>query len=126
MGREKNFSGKTGEKYAVKFLKRRGYKILKTNFRTVFGELDIIARHGDFTVFVEVKTRISDSLGPPSLSVTRMKQRHIIKNAFAYLKTRSLADSYWRIDVVSVKLNSAYEVEHIELIENAVTEEDLQ
>lgn len=112
--------GKAGEKAAVKFLRKIGYRIIDTNFRTVFGELDIIARHGDIMVFAEVKTRTTDSLGPPYLAVTKLKQRHIIKNALFYLKVRRMLDMPWRIDVVSVKLNRNLKVENIELIESAV------
>ena len=122
MGRENMIVGKLGERIALGFLKRSGYRILETNFRTPFGELDVVARHKGHIVFVEVKTRASTSLGPPYLSVTRSKQRHIIRNALAYLKRRNLVDSNWRIDVVSVTLNQEHEVADIELIENAVEE----
>ena len=122
MGRENLVVGNIGEKLAVEFLKRKGYRILDSNIRTIFGEMDIVARHKDFIVFIEVKTRSTASLGPGYLSVTRTKQVHLIRNALAYLKRRNLVDSYWRIDVVSVKLNERYELENIELIENAVEE----
>ena len=120
MGEGNRVVGKIGEKAAVKFLKAKGYRIIATNFRTIFGELDAIARYGDTIVFVEIKTRSTGSLGPPYLAVTRLKQRHIIKNALFYLKTRRMLDSAWRIDVVSVKLAPDLRVENIELIENAV------
>ena len=120
MGRGNRIVGEAGEKAAVKFLKTKGYRIINTNFRTIFGELDVIARHGRTIVFAEVKARTTDSLGPPYLAVTRLKQRHIIKNAIFYLKTRRMLDSNWRLDVVSVKLGPDLRVENIELIENAV------
>jgi putative endonuclease len=120
MGRGKRMIGSIGENIAVEFLKRKGYKIVATNIRTPFGELDIIARQKDLTVFVEVKTRTTSSLGPPYLSVTKAKELHLVRNALAYLKRRNLVDSYWRIDVVSVKLDHECKLEHIELIENAV------
>ena len=120
MGRGNRVVGETGEKAAVRFLKSKGYRIIATNFRTIFGELDAIARRGDTIIFVEIKTRTTDSLGPPYLAVTRLKQRHIIKNAVFYLKLRRSLDSNWRIDVVSVKLGRDLRVENIELIENAV------
>ena len=120
MGRENIIVGKLGERIALGFLKRSGYRILETNFRTPFGELDVVARRGGHIVFVEVKTRASSSLGPPCLSVTRSKQRHIIRSALVYLKRRNLVDSNWRIDVVSVTMDHDHEVEKIELIENYV------
>lgn len=120
MGRGNRIVGATGEKAAVKFLKAKGYRIIATNFRTIFGELDAIARHNGAIVFVEIKTRTTDSLGPPYLAVTRLKQHHIVRNALFYLKSRKMLDSNWRIDVVSVKLSPGLQVESIELIENAV------
>jgi len=123
MGRENITIGSVGEKIALEFLKKKGYAVIETNFRTPFGELDLVARHGGTMVFVEVKTRTTSSLGPPSASVTRIKQRHIIKNALFYLKRHGRVDSNWRIDVVSVKLDKSYRLENIEIIENAVQED---
>lgn len=120
MGREKKDIGKRGETIAAGFLERKGYTILGANIRTPFGELDLVARHKGVMVFVETKTRVSSSLGPPLLSVTGDKARRIIHNALAYLKRHGKADAHWRIDVVSVKLNAKLELEHIEVIENAV------
>lgn len=120
MGRGNIFLGRAGEAAALAFLRRRGYRIIGTNIRTPFGELDIVARHRGATVFAEVKSRLSHSLGPPFLSVTAAKQARIVKNALYYLKCNDLIDSAWRVDVVSVKLDCDYEVENVEIIENAV------
>ena len=120
MGRGNKVTGKIGELAAIEFLKKNGYKIFGTNVRTPFGEIDMVAGKKGVTIFAEVKTRITSSLGPPYLSITRSKQRHIIKNALYYLQSRGLAHSNWRIDVVSVKLDQAYEVDNIEIIENAI------
>ena len=120
MGREMIEIGKRGEEIAVALLKRNNYRITAVNFKTPFGEIDIVAEKGGFTVFVEVKTRVSSSLGPPSLSVTRAKERHIIRNAVYYLKKHRLLDVPCRIDVVSVKLDRGYMAEKTEIIENAI------
>ena len=70
-------TGAKGEKLAVKYLKRHGYKILKRNWRNPFGEVDIIASCGDAVVFAEVKTRLSDEFGTPSEAVNRsFSHRH--------------------------------------------------
>ena len=53
--------GRKGETLTVSYLKKRGYRILKRNFRTPFGEADILAKQGDTYCLVEVKTRISDA-----------------------------------------------------------------
>jgi putative endonuclease len=120
MGRERKTTGAAGEKIALAYLKKLGYRILESNFRSPFGEIDIVARIGRVTVFVEVKSRITSSFGPPYLSVTKTKQMHIIRNALFYLKRRRILNADWRIDIVSIKLNYERELENIEVIENAV------
>ncbi len=123
MGREKREIGILGERIAQRFLEDKGYRIRCVNFRTPFGELDIVATHRASLVFVEVRTRSTSSLGPPILSVTRLKQIHIIRNALFYLKRYGLIDSDWQIDVITVKLDHQLKAENVEHIENAV--EDL-
>jgi len=120
MGREKQAVGAMGELIARKHLTKKGYRIVATNARTPLGEIDIVARHHGSLVFVEVKTRRGSSLGPPFLAVTRLKQRHIVRNALCYLKTRGSLCARWRIDVVSVKLSSSGALERIDHFENAV------
>ena len=120
MGRERKMTGAAGERIASAYLKKLGYRILESNFRTPFGEIDIIAKHKGVMVFVEVKSRTTSSFGPPYLSVTKSKERHIVKNALFYLKRRRIINAYWRIDIVSVKLNYDRKLESIELIESAV------
>ena len=120
MGRERKMTGAAGEKIASAYLKKLGYRILESNFRTPFGEIDIVAKHKGVMVFVEVKSRTTSSFGPPYLSVTKIKQTHIVKNALFYLKRRRIINAYWRIDIVSVKLNYDRKLESIELIESAV------
>ena len=120
MGRERKMTGEVGERIASGFLKKLGYRILESNFRTPFGEIDIVAKHKGIMVFVEVKSRTTSSFGPPYLSVTKSKERHIVKNALFYLKRLKIYNADWRIDIVSVKLNYDGELEDIEIIENAV------
>jgi putative endonuclease len=120
MGRERNITGAAGGRIASSFLKKLGYRILESNFRTPFGEIDIVAKLRQIIVFVEVKSRITSSFGPPYLSVTWMKQRHIVKNALYYLKRKRMSQADWRVDIVSVKLNYDLGLENIELIENAI------
>ncbi len=94
--------GKKGEKSAELFLKKRGYKIIERNFRTPFGELDLIVKDNDILVFVEVKTRNSEKFGLPEDAITYKKRLHIIRSAFFYLKRYNLIDSVYRFDVVAV------------------------
>ena len=120
MGRERKMTGAAGERIASGFLKKLGYRILESNFWTPFGEIDIVARLGRVIVFVEVKSRITSSFGPPYLSVTKSKERHIVKNALFYLKRLKILNVDWRIDIISIKLDFEHRLESVELIENAV------
>lgn len=115
--------GVVGEELAAGFLAARGYKILLKNFETPLGEIDLIARHKDTLVFVEVKTRASLDKGAPSESVTSHKRRQMVKNAHAYLKKYGVKDIPCRFDVVSILIPRGQKAQ-IELIENAFGEGD--
>ena len=67
--------GRKGEAAVCKYLKKQGYKILHRNFRTPFGEADIVAKKADAYCFIEVKARTSDIYGLPAEAVNREKQR---------------------------------------------------
>jgi putative endonuclease len=96
--------GKLGEDLACAELERRGYAVLARRYRTRFGEIDIIARDVDFTVFVEVKTRTGDEFGGGAEAVTAWKQRRITQMAVDYLSRHGLHDRPCRFDVVIVDL----------------------
>jgi putative endonuclease len=96
--------GKYGENLAAQFLIRRGYEIVKRNYYTQFGEIDLIARLGDEILFAEVKTRTADKTGLPETAVDRHKLRHLQKAARIYLNDRGL-NCFWRLDIISVELN---------------------
>lgn len=119
MSRERIELGREGEDAAVTFLKKNGYKIVRRNYRSRLGEVDIIARDGSTTCFIEVKTRASDFLGPPELSVTETKQHQIAKAALGYLKTHALKNEKCRFDVVSVLLNADRQTNKVKLIKDA-------
>ncbi len=109
----KKVLGKKGEKLATDYLKKQGYKILKRNYKTPFGEADIIAQDKDEIVFVEVKTRIGDRYGTPREAVTKTKQQRYYKIAECYwLKTGEEPNA--RFDVIEV-----YEDGRIEQYKNA-------
>lgn len=93
--------GKKGEKIARKFLKRRGWKIVEKNFKTPFGEIDIIARKGDIYAFVEVKTRLSDIFGLPSEAVTNTRKLRYIRGA-NYFFANKIIDCTVRFDIIEV------------------------
>ena len=110
---------KIGESLAVKHLKTRGCEILARNYRALRGEIDIIVRDGEFTVFVEVKTRRSLKFGLPQAAVTWQKQRQISKVALAYLQTQNLLDAPCRFDVIAIHLSPQLELLNLQQIESA-------
>ncbi|GBD96573.1 MAG TPA: YraN family protein [Nitrospirae bacterium] len=93
--------GQKGEELAVKYLRKKGYKIIKQNFKTRIGEIDIIANDGGTLVFVEVKTRESIAYGMPFEAVNSYKRRKIANVALLYLKKIKEVPPC-RFDVVSL------------------------
>lgn len=112
--------GERGEDFAARHLRRQGYKILVRRFKTHAGEIDIVCRHKDWLVFVEVKTRKSDDYGTPSEAVTREKQKHMSKVALEYLRMLGNPKIHWRFDIVEVLLQEGdRKPRDIRLIQNA-------
>jgi putative endonuclease len=110
--------GARGEDLAVKYLKKKGYKVIERNYRCQLGEIDLIARQGDTLVFVEIKSRSSPGFGLPQEAVDRFKQDKLIEVARAYLAERRLTeDITMRFDVVAVRLTPSGP--DIELIQDA-------
>jgi len=116
LNRQQKF-GEKGEAIAVRQLKKDGYKILETNYRTKLGEIDIVAKDQDTIVFVEVKARRSVHFGSPKWAVTAQKQRKISTVALYYLKTTNQSNAKARFDVVTVTLNQ--DKSRVEVIKNA-------
>ena len=110
---------KIGESLAVKHLKACGYRILVQNYRARRGEIDLIARDGEFVVFVEVKTRRSLKFGLPQAAVTLQKQRQISKVALAYMQAHNLLDAPCRFDVIAIHLSPQLELLNLKQIESA-------
>jgi putative endonuclease len=94
--------GEAGEDAACRFLESVGFSILARNVRFSGGEIDIVAREGGTTVFVEVKERGGDSHGAAFEAVTAAKRRRVIRAAIMYASARGLYDAPLRFDVVSV------------------------
>ena len=78
-------SGKIGEHFTAEYLKEKGYEILEMNFKSRFGEIDIVAQNDRYLIFVEVKTRRADGLTHPFEAITPGKRAKIIKTSQYYL-----------------------------------------
>ena len=97
----KKETGDAGESACVKYLKRRGCKILARNYRKPYGEIDVIALDKGVLCFVEVKTRRVGSMTQPYEAVTLQKQQRLIRAAQIYL-AESKTDRPCRFDVCEV------------------------
>jgi len=111
--------GKYGEDFSCRFLRTKRYKIIERNYRSLWGEIDIIAKDKDALAFVEVKTRSSDKFGPPESSVTRTKQNRIRRIAESYIKTSKYQNLCFRFDVISILFDSEKNMVDFKLIQNA-------
>ena len=94
--------GDRGERAAVKYLKKQGFRIIAKRYRNSYGEVDIIAQDGKTTVFVEVKTRTSTNDGQPFEAVDLRKQEKITRIALAWLKKHGRLEQPARFDVVAI------------------------
>ena len=125
--------GNFGETAAVKYLRRKHYRILERNYVIGKLELDIIARKGKEVVFIEVKTRSVESLdsdmpyGRPSDAVNLEKRRNTVNAAYAYMR-QNPSNLSMRVDVIEVYLDknakkpSLLSINHFE---NAITGNDI-
>lgn len=106
MEQKKENKRSTGSRYeetATAFLEQNGFRILEQNYRNRTGEIDIIAREGQYLVFVEVKYRRDGSCGFPEEAVDSRKQHKIRRTASCYLYGKGYGDSTpCRFDVVSI------------------------
>jgi putative endonuclease len=93
--------GKWGEDIAAAYLSDKGYSLLERNARTPYGEIDLVFRRGEETIFVEVKTRTSSRFGPPEIAVTPKKAEHLRNAAMHYAAEHDI--SHWQIDVLSIE-----------------------
>lgn len=107
----KNY-GKKAELLVSFYLALHGYKVVKRNYRSRFGEIDIIAKKGGMIVFCEVKARSGKMLGTPAQAVDVFKQQRIIKTAYRYLAY--VPDCECRFDVIEVvKRGIRVKINHI-------------
>ena len=122
--------GRWGESLAADFLVDLGYIVLERNVRTPYGEIDLVTRlveestfSGEavqVTVFVEVKTRTTQSFGLPEESITAHKREHLIAAAQSYLQDHPDLGEVWRIDVIAIQRLQPNKPPAIHHFENAI------
>lgn len=112
MSNSTNSIGKSGESLAFTFMINQGFKILERNWRCHRDEIDLIAECEDCIIFVEVKTRKSDTFGSPQEFVTKKKQRFMIRAANQFLIDRDI-DKPARFDIIAITNDEEEPLEHI-------------
>ena len=115
---DKKELGDAGEKFAEKYLKSLGFKIIRKNYSSPFGEIDIIAREKDTLVFVEVKSRNEGLEGSAEYAVDSKKRYRITRTALYYLNENKLGEIDCRFDVVIVHFSERGRA-RVSLIKNA-------
>ncbi|MCY4415424.1 MAG: YraN family protein [Chloroflexi bacterium] len=115
-------TGNIGEHLARVHLETHHYRVLETNYRCRWGEVDLIVERGPFLVFVEVKTRRSNAFGSPEEALTAEKARRLVLTAQHYLERHSLnsAENQWRIDLIAIRMGPDGRVLNIQHMENVV------
>ena len=106
--------GANYEQIAGEYLILQGYEIIEYNFYSRIGEIDIVAKHNGYLVFVEVKYRENEEKGHPLEAIALKKQRSISKCAFYYMQKNKLHDVPMRFDGVGILGNK------IQVIQNAL------
>ena len=102
MGAELKFLGENCEALAASWVEHRGMRVLVRNFRGKTGEIDIIARHGEHLVFLEVRARTNRAFNSAAGSVDRRKQQRILRTAQLFLQRHpGLAALPCRFDVIA-------------------------
>jgi len=113
--------GKRGEQEAVKYLLADGYKILKKNFYSRWGEIDLIAVKETKLSFVEVKTRVSDLYGKPHDAVTFRKKNNLRRPIQYFLLKNDYKNYKLSLDVISLILNQDLTIKSLRHFKNAFT-----
>jgi putative endonuclease len=98
----KSLLGQRAERMAADRLRQMGYRLVGTNFRSRYGEIDIVAWDADYLAFVEVRSHASREFGGPAESISVSKQSKLRLTAETYLSQQDLHEANCRFDVVEV------------------------
>lgn len=113
MKSQNKITGNRGEELASKYLEKKGYRLIERNFRTRFGEIDIVCYDKETLVFVEVKTKIGHGFGEPEEMVNKGKLAQVQRMGEVYLNDKGMS-TLCRVDVVAVVLTENAEVERVD------------
>lgn len=110
-----NSNGKLAELKACEYLQKKHYKLVDTNYRSRFGEIDLIMKKGKYICFIEVKMRNNKSIASPAEFVDKIKQEKIAVTASIYLQSNP-TELQPRFDIVEVfsENNRIKSIKHLE------------
>ena len=111
--------GKLGENYAVKYLEKNKYKILNRNYSFRGGEIDIIAERPDKSIrFIEVKTRLNESYGKITETISIHKKKFLKRSAYDYLMKENIINENIGLDFIGILMDKNLEMIKFEFIED--------
>lgn len=102
MSNRRQSVGRWGEQAAAEFLAAQGFEIQARNVRTPYGEIDLIARKGELTLFVEVKARTNEAFGLPEDSIGARKLEHL-RSAVEHYMQEHPSHGAWQVDAIAVE-----------------------
>jgi len=104
--------GLRGEQEAIRYLRKRGYKIIAHRERILRGDIDIVALDKRTVVFIEVRSKTTTERGHPTETIDTRKKQRICTLANAYIKRHRLEDYSFRLDVVTVLFTSPASIQN--------------
>lgn len=106
--------GRRGEDLAHRYLQRAGYRVIARNYRVGGGdaEIDIIARHSEIVVFVEVKARSTAEFGSPDRAIGAAKRKNIVIAAHSYATRAGIGWDQVRFDTISIVFHPTPAIVH--------------
>jgi putative endonuclease len=110
--------GKIGEDIALHYLLDKGYTLLKQNYTSHWGEVDLIMQKENKVVFIEVKTKVGNLKGKPYDAVTPAKLHHLQRPIQYFLLDRKYKDFKYALDIISITLNTQLVKEDLKHFEN--------
>jgi putative endonuclease len=118
---QRRHSGNAYEKLAADYLRSQGLELIHSNYQCRLGEIDLIMRHREMLVFIEVRYRLNNNFMSPVVSINSRKQLKLVRTAQVYLKHHHLTDAVpCRIDVVGITPVSGHNSYHFDWITNAI------
>lgn len=115
----KKIVGKLGEDIAREYLKGKGYRIIEQNYRTRYGEIDLIAQKENTLVLVEVRTKTGEQFGKPEETLKKRKIKKFKMNALAYISKKGWKGAF-RMDAICIVLEKNQRLARLNHYQNLV------